>query len=123
MKTQLRTAASVLAFSLLAGVSGAALADWPTESQFSAYHLASIHNAASSQGQAGRAGPANISGLQGVADWPTESAYSAYHLASLNNQAGASQAGRAGPGTLDGSVAVPANIEIWHSIYDSSAGF
>lgn len=123
MKTQLRTTASIITFSLLAGVSGAALADWPTESQFSVYHLASVHSAASSQGQAGRAGPASIPGLQVVADWPVESAYSVYHLASLNNQAGASQAGRAGPGTLDGSVAAPANIELWNSIYDSNARF
>ncbi len=121
MKTKTQTAASILAFSLAALASGAALADWPVEGQYSVYHLASEHNA--SVGQAGPAGPASIPGLQVVADWPVESAYSVYHLAATQDKAAAAQAGRVGPSALDGAFAAPANVELWNSIYDRSANF
>lgn len=73
---QVQVQAGAAAPSAVSGVQ--AVSAWPTESQFSVYHLASLRDDAPAA-QAGRAGPASIGGgLSGAG--VSETMYSIYDL-------------------------------------------
>lgn len=116
MKTSNRAILSVVALSLTAAMSGAALAQ-SLETRFNAYDLAGEPGTTAPRGQAGRAGPDAVpdqTTARGASTAPIEVQHSAYLLATeLGVAPMTGQAGRPGPAsiaTASARAAVPAEI-------------
>lgn len=116
MKTSNRAILSVVALSLTAAMSGAALAQ-SLETRFNAYDLAGEPSTTAPTGQAGRAGPDAVPrGTSGrdASTAPIEVQHSAYQLATeLSVAPLTGQAGRPGPASIAAAsarAAVPAEI-------------